>query len=99
MADAAFCKRCGSVIGADVAQGLCPACLLEQGLGQGLGGDETAAMPAAGQAGGYAGQAGGYAGWTTGNAPPPGLPQPAELARLFPQLEIIELLGRGGMGV
>ena len=24
---------------------------------------------------------------------------PADLARLFPQLEILELLGRGGMGV
>src|SRR5262249_55028491 len=26
------------------------------------------------------------------------LPDPAKLAKLFPQLEIIELLGRGGMG-
>jgi serine/threonine protein kinase len=26
-------------------------------------------------------------------------PEPAELARQFPQLEILELLGQGGMGV
>ena len=35
MSDAAFCKRCGTAITADTAQGLCPACLLEQGLGMG----------------------------------------------------------------
>jgi hypothetical protein len=47
------------------------------------------------------------AGFGTGVAPEPGEPadQPlftppplAELAKLFPQLEIVELLGRGGMG-
>src|SRR4051794_24557496 len=81
MSDAAFCKRCGTAITADTAQGLCPACLLEQGLGMGgaagfAGGDETAAMPRTGPAS-----------------------HPADLARLFPQLEILELLGRGGMGV
>src|SRR3954463_9878506 len=82
MSEAAFCKRCGTAITADTAQGLCPACLLEQGLGGAggaagfAGGDETAAMPPTGAA-----------------------PNPADLARLFPQLEILELLGRGGMGV
>jgi serine/threonine protein kinase len=47
------------------------------------------------------------AGFGTGVAPEPGEPtsQPpftppplAEMAKLFPQLEIVELLGRGGMG-
>jgi tRNA A-37 threonylcarbamoyl transferase component Bud32 len=32
-------------------------------------------------------------------SPPPNAPSPEELAKLFPQLEIIECLGRGGMGV
>ena len=31
--------------------------------------------------------------------PPPRVPTPGELAKLFPQLEILECLGRGGMGV
>src|SRR5688572_28026068 len=75
------CRRCGTPVGADVAQGLCPACLLEQAMG---GMDETAAMRKSAAAGQFA---------------PANLPQPAELAKLFPQLEILELLGRGGMGV
>src|SRR5215208_3268643 len=74
------CRRCGTPVGADVAQGLCPACLLEQGLAGGL--NETAAMPTSAAAGQFAHD----------------LPQPADLAKLFPQLEILELLGRGGMG-
>ncbi|HEU0038194.1 MAG TPA: serine/threonine-protein kinase, partial [Verrucomicrobiae bacterium] len=32
-------------------------------------------------------------------SPPPIAPTPEEIAKLFPQLEIIECLGRGGMGV
>lgn len=35
---------------------------------------------------------------TAAYAPPPSVPTPAELRRHFPQLEIIELLGQGGMG-
>jgi serine/threonine protein kinase len=31
--------------------------------------------------------------------PPPAAPAPAEIAKFFPQLEIIERLGRGGMGI
>jgi serine/threonine protein kinase len=32
-------------------------------------------------------------------SPPPAAPAPGEIAKYFPQLEIIECLGRGGMGV
>ena len=32
-------------------------------------------------------------------SPPPAAPAPGEIAKFFPQLEIIECLGRGGMGV
>src|SRR5215217_6609481 len=84
MTETRTCRRCGTPVGADVAQGLCPACLLEQGLAGATGFGETAAMPTSAAAGQFA---------------PSNLPQPAELARLFPQLEILELLGRGGMGV
>src|SRR5688500_5193900 len=87
MAETRTCRRCGTAVGADVAQGLCPACLLEQGMGGASGFGETAAMPMSAAAGQFG--PGHYG---------PSLPQPAEMAKLFPQLEILELLGRGGMG-
>ena len=44
---------------------------------------------------------GGQSDIPTSTTPPAGFvpPEPAELARQFPQLEILELLGQGGMGV
>jgi serine/threonine protein kinase len=36
---------------------------------------------------------------TTGYPPPQAAPPPAALAPLFPQLEVLELIGQGGMGV
>lgn len=44
---------------------------------------------------------GGQSDIPTSTTPPAGFvpPEPAELARLFPQLEILDLLGQGGMGV
>ena len=65
------CPRCGRELSKDTAQGLCPACLLQQ------------------------------AAFSESGAPNPSAftpPSVAELAPLFPQLEILELLGRGGMG-
>ena len=66
------CPQCGAELKPDVSEGLCPACLLQRGLG------------------------------TEGGVPPgtPPFTPPAipELARLFPQLEILELIGMGGMG-
>jgi serine/threonine protein kinase len=52
--------------------GLCPACLLKQGVAA-----DTATQPP---------------------SPPFEPPPPGELARIFPQLEILSLLGKGGMG-
>ena len=68
------CAGCGAPLAADAPQGLCPQCLLKQGL-------ETRAATTA---------ASGLANFV---APPP-----AELARHFPQLDILELMGQGGMG-
>jgi serine/threonine protein kinase len=66
------CPRCGAVVQATVAAGLCPACLLKQAaLGTGTDGDP--AVP-----------------WTP--------PTVEELARALPHLEILQLIGRGGMG-
>ncbi|HLP78869.1 MAG TPA: serine/threonine-protein kinase, partial [Candidatus Paceibacterota bacterium] len=66
------CSKCGSALNPDVPEGLCPACLLQQGI--------------ATEAGVPAGQPAFI---------PPTIP---ELAKLFPQLEIIEPIGKGGMG-
>ena len=66
------CPRCGAVLDAVVANGLCPACLLKQAA-LGTGADSFPAMP-----------------WTP--------PSVAELASAFPQLEVLELIGQGGMG-
>ena len=75
MADSVTCQRCGEAVLPESTQGLCPACLLEQGLRQ---------SNAGAAAGGPAAHAGA---------------ELFELARLFPQLEVLELIGRGGMGV
>jgi serine/threonine protein kinase len=66
------CPQCGKELKPDVPEGLCPACLLQRGLGT-----EGGAPP--------------------GSPPfvPPTIP---DLAKLFPQLEMIELIGQGGMG-
>ncbi len=66
------CPRCGAVLDAAVANGICPACLLKQAA-VGTGADSFPAMP-----------------WTP--------PSVAELASAFPQHEVLELIGHGGMG-
>jgi predicted Ser/Thr protein kinase len=78
------CPQCRQPLPEDAPEGLCPACLARVALGS------EPAAPAA-----------------TINVNPlaeaaPGArvpPKPAQLAAQFPQLEIIELLGMGGMGM
>ena len=75
------CPKCQATLPAAAPQGLCPACLLQAGLGSEAGGAETRPSDSP-------------------PAPPPGAALSLEAIRkLFPQLEIIEPLGRGGMGV
>jgi len=87
MAEKRHCKQCGGELGADAPQGLCPQCLIKLGLPTGADIDKTA-MP------------GDQGGAPTNQTPLSRFipPEPAELAKQFPQLEIIELLGQGGMG-
>jgi serine/threonine protein kinase len=66
------CPQCGTPLPAGALAGLCPACLLKQGVA----GDTV----------------------TGGPTKPFNPPSVAELAVLFPQLEILELIGKGGMG-
>ena len=68
------CSRCGTVISAEAAGGLCPRCLMALNF-------DSRTMP-------------------EGEEPPHApILTPEELAEKFPQYEILECLGRGGMGV
>jgi serine/threonine protein kinase len=67
------CERCASPLPANVLEGLCPKCLLAQGMVETTIEGEIA---------------------NSGSAESLG-----EMAKHFPQFELIELLGRGGMGV
>ncbi len=76
------CPKCGGELPADAPAGLCPKCLLEAGLASDTGVGASEGAP---------------------TTPHPGSPgfvplSPAELATHFPQLEILELIGAGGMG-
>ncbi|MHC4891256.1 MAG: serine/threonine-protein kinase, partial [Planctomycetota bacterium] len=87
MAEERHCSECGGKLPADAPQGLCPQCLMKLGLPTGA---EANKAGAEGERSDVP---------TTGT--PPGRfvpPEPAQLARQFPQLEILELLGQGGMG-
>ncbi len=92
MTETKSCPKCGSALPADAPAGICPKCLLQAGLagqasvepGQGAGTPLSGAERAA------------------ATIPPPSRPTASyleTLARQFPQLEMIEHLGQGGMGV
>ena len=87
MAEEKFCPQCGGQLAADAPQGLCPQCLMKLGLPTGADADKTGSSEPASDV-------------PTGVTPPSAFvpPEPAELGRQFTQLEILELLGQGGMG-
>jgi len=88
MAEERCWGECGGKRPAETPQGLCRQCLMKLGLPGG---------PKANQGGTSANQSD----IPTNVTPPAGFvpPEPEELARQFPQLDILELLGQGGMGV
>ena len=87
MAEENHCPQCGAELPADAPQGLCPKCLMKLGLPTGAEPDKADASKPTNDV-------------PASPTPPGGFvpPEPAELAKQFPQLEIIELLGQGGMG-
>jgi tRNA A-37 threonylcarbamoyl transferase component Bud32 len=87
MADERHCSECGGKLPSDAPQGLCPQCLMKAGLPTEADGDKADSSQAP-------------SGVPTSATAPSGFvpPQPTELAQQFPHLEIIELLGQGGMG-
>jgi hypothetical protein len=78
-----YCPRCGAALAPDTAKGLCPRCLMAPNVAL----PTDVPMGASGPGG------------TQAVKTPPGAPLPlAEVARHFPQLEILECFGCGGMG-
>ena len=87
MAEEHRCPQCGDKLGANAPRGVCPKCLIKVGLASGADIDKTATSDEKSS--------------IPTSVTPPGRfvpPEPAELAKQFPQLEILELLGQGGMG-
>ncbi len=77
------CPKCSDPLPPDAPQGLCPKCLMKLGLPSDLSPDETAPGPLQSPSG-----------VPVGFTPP----SVQGLAEQFPNLEILELLGAGGMG-
>jgi predicted Ser/Thr protein kinase len=87
MAEKTNCPKCGAALPANAPKGLCPQCLMKAGMKN--GGEDKKADPA------DLGGAGPTSDTSSSGFVPP---EPGELAEQFTQLEIIELLGQGGMG-
>ncbi|MCA9257657.1 MAG: serine/threonine protein kinase [Planctomycetales bacterium] len=83
------CPKCAAELPGDAPAGLCPKCLVAAGFETDAGGqsDLPKSDPEAPTIDGPAPLGGGFQ-----------PPTPRELADRFPQLEILELLGHGGMG-
>ncbi|MHC4435315.1 MAG: serine/threonine-protein kinase, partial [Planctomycetota bacterium] len=81
------CPKCGADLPANAPKGLCPQCLMRAGMQVGSEDKE-------------AGSSDVNRSIPISAAPPGGFvpPEPGQLSEKFPQLEIIELLGQGGMG-
>ena len=77
--EANLCPTCGNEIPAHAPGGLCPRCVLEGAIEEGLAGETLAATRTAARLG----------------LEPPSL---EEIREAFPQFEILELIGSGGMG-
>jgi predicted Ser/Thr protein kinase len=92
MSDTKTCPKCGAELALDAPAGICPKCLMQAGLaGQATGGQQTGASnPLTPNERSAA---------TVPPQPRFATPYHETLARQFPQLEILEHLGQGGMGV
>ncbi|TWU11416.1 Serine/threonine-protein kinase PknB [Symmachiella macrocystis] len=87
MATLPQCPTCGCEMAFDFPSGLCPDCLFAAGLNDDDGGNDGASSAEAGLLVVKTPPAGGFV-----------PPLPTLLAKHFPQLEILALLGQGGMG-
>lgn len=87
------CPQCGAGLAAGAFQAPCPACLMQLGLqaAQDTPEENAGVIPELGPT-----HISPLQNWALPTANK--LPSPQDLARLFPELEIIKLLGFGGMG-
>jgi len=87
MAEEEKCQQCGAELPANAPGGICPKCVMKLALPTGADPEKSPA------------EAGQHA-VPTSAMPPGGFvpPEPAELGEKLPGLEIIKLLGQGGMG-
>lgn len=85
MSESSKCPECGAALPPGAEEAPCPGCLMKLGL-------ESWTHRRRGAEGGAT------AAPTTPLSERFVPPEPQELAKLFPQLEIIELIGKGGMG-
>lgn len=83
MPEPLLCPKCGAEMAANLPAGLCPKCLLQAGMESQ---PPSASEPAPTQSSASVS--------SSGFVPP----TPEELSARFPQLEVLELLGKGGMG-
>jgi predicted Ser/Thr protein kinase len=86
MAEKRSCPECGAKLPANAPEGLCPRCLMKSARLQTGEADNSDSEPASDV--------------PTSDTPPGKFvpPKPEELAEQFPHLDILELLGQGGMG-
>ncbi|MHC4087507.1 MAG: serine/threonine-protein kinase [Planctomycetota bacterium] len=87
MAEEPGCPKCGAELPANAPKGLCPQCLMKAGL---QAGSECKTNDSSDTQSQTPADATTQAGFIP--------PEPEQLAEKFPQLEILELLGQGGMG-
>jgi len=92
MAETKTCPKCGGEVSPDAPAGICPKCLMQAGLG-GLPTADHQAVASTPLTPGEKAAA------TVPPQPRFGNPYLEKLASQFPQLEILEHLGQGGMGV
>ena len=87
MVEKNHCPECGAELPADAPQGQCPKCLMKLGLPTGADVDKADGTKPTSDI-------------PAKPTPPAGFvpPEPSVLAGQFPQLEIIALVGQGGMG-
>jgi predicted Ser/Thr protein kinase len=76
------CPQCGAVLPSTAGAGLCPSCLLREGIGSRIESQLATEV-----------------GSSASRKARPDAPSLEEIRGCFPQLEIVELLGQGGMGV
>ncbi len=92
MAETKTCPKCGAELSPDAPAGICPKCLMQAGIGSQATGDHNTGASAPHTPHDRA---------AATEPPSPRFPTPdlETLARQFPQLEILEHLGQGGMGI